>query len=88
MQNASPPGKRQDLLIFQNVYRVSVSPSSERQQIAQQAAAQIEGERLGRAERLNGRVAMVGFLIGVVTEAITGHSIATQVGFGVFGVGR
>ena len=64
-----------------------MSPSSQRQQIAQQAAAQIEGERLGRAERLNGRVAMMGFLIGVVTEAITGHSIATQVGFGVFGVG-
>ena len=55
--------------------------------MAQQAAAQIEGERLGRAERLDGRIAMVGFLIGVVTEAITGHGIATQVGFGVFGVG-
>ena len=55
--------------------------------MAQQAAAQIEGERLGRAELLNGRIAMVGFLIGVVTEAITGHGIATQVGLGVFGVG-
>ena len=64
-----------------------MSHSSLRQQIAQQAAAQIEGERLGRAERLNGRIAMVGFLIGVVTEALTGHGIATQVGFGVFGVG-
>ena len=55
--------------------------------MANQAAAQIEGERLGRAERLNGRIAMLGFLIGVVTEAITGRGIATQIGFGVFGVG-
>ena len=55
--------------------------------MAQQAAAQIEGERLGRAERLNGRIAMVGLLIGVFTEAITGHGIATQIGFGIFGVG-
>ena len=81
------PITTQDLLIFRNVFRGFVSPSSLRQQIAQQAAAQIEGERLGRAERLNGRIAMVGFLIGVVTEALTGHGIATQVGFGVFGVG-
>lgn len=77
----------QGLLIFRNVFRGSVSSSSVRQQMAQQAAAQIEGERLGRAERLNGRIAMLGFLIGVVTEAITGHGIATQIGFGVFGVG-
>ena len=63
-----------------------MSSSSVRQQMAQQAAAQIEGERLGRAERLNGRIAMVGFLIGVVTEAITGHGIANQIGFGVFGI--
>ena len=54
----------------------------------QQAAAQIEGERLGRAERLNGRIAMMGILIGVLTEAMTGHGIASQIGFGVFGVGR
>ena len=77
----------QDLLIFRNVCGGSVSSSSVRQQMAQQAAAQIEGERLGRAERLNGRIAMVGFLIGLVTEAITGHGIASQIGFGVFGVG-
>ena len=77
----------QDLLIFRNVLRGPVSSSTVRQQMANQAAAQIEGERLGRAERLNGRIAMLGFLIGVVTEAITGHGIATQIGFGVFGVG-
>ena len=37
------------------------------------AGEQAEG-RLERAERLNGRLAMVGFAIGVVTEALTGHS--------------
>ena len=63
-----------------------MTPSSIRQQMAQQAAAQIEGERLGRAERLNGRIAMLGLLIGVFTEAITGNGIVTQIGFGVFGI--
>lgn len=64
-----------------------MSPSSISQQVYQQAAAQIEGERLGRAERLNGRVAMMGIVIGLLTEAITGHGIASQIGFGVFGIG-
>jgi hypothetical protein len=36
--------------------------------------------RLGlkRAERLNGRLAMLGFLIGVAIEALTGHGILQQ----------
>ena len=50
------------------------------------AASQIKGERMGRAELLNGRVAMLGFVIGVLTEAITGHGILSQITFGVLGL--
>ncbi|AHF63308.1 putative high light inducible protein [Synechococcus sp. WH 8109] len=49
------------------------------------AAAQIRSERFERAELLNGRVAMIGFVVGVLTEALTGHGIASQITFGVFG---
>lgn len=34
------------------------------------------------AERLNGRLAMLGFIIGVATEAITGQGILAQIGLG------
>lgn len=51
------------------------------------AAAQIKGERMVRAELLNGRVAMLGFLIGLLTEVITGQGIAHQIGFGLLGLG-
>ena len=50
------------------------------------AAAQIKGERMERAELLNGRVAMLGFVIGVLTEALTGHGILSQITFGVLGL--
>ena len=49
------------------------------------AAAQIRNERLERAELLNGRTAMIGFVIGVLTEALTGHGIVGQITFGIFG---
>ena len=52
----------------------------------QAAASQIKSERMGRAELLNGRVAMLGFVIGVLTEAITGHGILSQITFGVLGL--
>lgn len=51
------------------------------------AASQIKGERMNRAELLNGRVAMLGFVIGVLTEALTGHGIVSQITFGVLGLG-
>ena len=49
------------------------------------AAAQIKSERLEKAELLNGRVAMLGFVIGVLTEAISGNGIVSQITFGAFG---
>ena len=45
----------------------------------QQAAAdQIRYEHFQRAERMNGRAAMLGFVIAVLTEAITGYGILGQ----------
>ena len=38
-----------------------------------------------QAELLNGRAAMIGFVVGVLTEALTGHGIVSQITFGVFG---
>jgi len=63
------------------------SASAAREEWFQQAAAsQIKSERMDRAELLNGRVAMLGFVIGVLTEAITGHGILSQITFGVLGL--
>ena len=49
------------------------------------AAAQIRNEQLEKAELLNGRTAMIGFVVGVLTEALTGQGIVSQITFGVFG---
>jgi len=65
----------------------SASQAQAQEQWFQEAAAsQIKGERLVRAELLNGRVAMLGFVIGVATEAITGHGVLSQITFGVLGL--
>lgn len=34
------------------------------------------------AERANGRMAMLGFVIGLATEALTGSGILAQIGLG------
>ncbi len=46
------------------------------------AAQQIHTEQLKRAELFNGRAAMLGIVIGILTEAITGSGIAHQIGLG------
>ncbi|MEB3168375.1 MAG: chlorophyll a/b-binding protein [Synechococcaceae cyanobacterium] len=42
----------------------------------------IHQEQLKRAELFNGRAAMLGLVIGMLTEAITGSGIAHQIGLG------
>ena len=46
------------------------------------AARAIHEEQLARVERFNGRAAMLGFVIGVVTEGLTGQGILHQIGLG------
>ncbi len=46
------------------------------------ATEQIHREQLRRAELFNGRAAMLGLLIGILTEALTGAGIAHQIGLG------
>jgi hypothetical protein len=43
---------------------------------------QILLDQLKRAELFNGRAAMIGIVIGILTEAITGSGIAHQIGLG------
>ena len=45
----------------------------------------LASERHQKAELLNGRVAMLGFVIGLLTEAITGQGVVSQITFGIFG---
>ena len=51
-----------------------------------EATSMAEAERFISAERLNGRLAMLGITIGVVTELLTGKGIFTQISYGIFGM--
>ncbi len=45
-------------------------------------AERIHMDQLKRVELFNGRAAMLGILIGIATEALTGFGIAHQIGLG------
>jgi hypothetical protein len=49
--------------------------------VASQSAQQ-HLEQLKRAELFNGRAAMLGIVIGIITEGLTGAGIAHQIGLG------
>jgi hypothetical protein len=57
------------------------SPSSDKW-YQDRAAEQIHLDQLKRAELFNGRAAMLGLVIGVVVEGLTGAGIAHQIGLG------
>ena len=46
------------------------------------AAHDIHQDQLKRVELFNGRAAMLGLVIGVITEGLTGAGIAHQIGLG------
>ena len=46
------------------------------------ASEQIHMEQLKRVELFNGRAAMLGIVIGIITEGLTGFGIAHQIGLG------
>lgn len=46
------------------------------------ASHQIHLEQLKRVELFNGRAAMLGIVIGIITEGLTGAGIAHQIGLG------
>jgi hypothetical protein len=50
--------------------------------LANRAAEQIHQEQLRRVELFNGRAAMLGIVIGIITEGLTGAGIAHQIGLG------
>lgn len=42
----------------------------------------IHAQQLKQVERFNGRMAMLGIVIGIITEGLTGQGIAHQIGLG------
>jgi hypothetical protein len=58
------------------------SANENEKRIQERAEQLILVEQLNRAERFNGRAAMLGIVIGILTEAITGSGIAHQIGLG------
>ena len=58
--------------------------TSEREQRYEKALRMARAESLMHAELLNGRTAMLGFVVGIAIEALTGHGILSQVSYGMF----
>ena len=59
------------------------TPSASDTWFQSRATEQIHQEQLKRVELFNGRAAMLGLVIGILTEAITGSGIAHQIGLGL-----
>ncbi len=60
----------------------AVPANADYQWFQETASAQIRQERLAKAEKLNGRVAMLGFLLAILTEALSGYGILGQLHIG------
>jgi hypothetical protein len=60
---------------------MTITPSND-PWLANRAAEQIHQEQLRRVELFNGRAAMLGIVIGIITEGLTGAGIAHQIGLG------
>ena len=60
---------------------MSNSPANEKWS-QDRAIQQIHMEQLKRVELFNGRAAMLGIVIGIITEGLTGAGIAHQIGLG------
>ena len=60
---------------------MTISPANDHW-FANHEAQRLHLEQLKRAELFNGRAAMLGIVIGIVTEGLTGAGIAHQIGLG------
>ena len=60
--------------------------TSEREKRYEQAVKMVRTETLVHAERLHGRTAMLGFVIGIAIEVFTGQSVMSQIIKGLLGI--
>lgn len=60
---------------------MSQSPANEKW-FLDRANEQIHLDQLRKVELFNGRAAMLGLVIGIITEGLTGAGIAHQIGLG------